>query len=368
MTNERIHSDGAALRASDADARTELMHAVLDGTADADRIGELDALIASDASAAQEFAAWKTMFRTLSAIPMSHPPEGLVAAISAAIPEQAPINANKFSKSSQLFSGSPVIASGQAQTRRPPSGFRAFFRRPSRPESSQEFGQMNASRKIWAGGAIAAVALGVAVFATGYPPKAENLTGTVAPAERYRAPQAGGDAIKLGEPGATTTAATPTVAVGAEAAKADAQMKAEKADASRMVLSKTEAQLAAEKADASRMVLSNTDAQMKAEKTDAQMKAEKTDASRMVLSKTEAQLAAEKADASRMVLSNTDAQMKAQKTDAQMKAEKADASRMMLSKTEAQLAAEKADASRAAALKADAQLQAERARAGKTSN
>jgi hypothetical protein len=368
MTNERIHSDGAAQRSSEADTRTELMHAVLDGTADAERMRELDALIASDAAAAQEFAAWKSMFRTLSAIPMSHPPEGLVAAISAAIPVQTPSTQNKFVDPHQLFSDTPVIASGQAQTRRPPSGFRAFFRRPSRSESSQEFGQMNASRKIWAGGAVAAVALGVAVFATGYPPKAENLTGTVAPAERYRAPQAGSDAIKLGEPAATTTAAAPAAATGIEAGKADAakadaakadaaKMDASKADASRMVASKTDAQMMAEKADASRAVAAQADAsRMVASKTDAQMVAEKADASRAVAAKADAsKMDASKADASRMM---------AAKTDAQLMAEKADASRAVAAKADAS----KADASRAEALKADAQLQAERAKASKASN
>ena len=346
MTNERNHSDASA-GPLDADARTELMHAVLDGTADDERRQELDALIAGDAQAAQEFAAWKSMFRSLSAIPMEHPPEGLVAAISASVAAPASTHQEIFANKRQLFSAAPVLASGQAKTRRPPSGFQAFFRRPSRSESSQEFGQMNASRKIWAGGAVAAVALGIAVFATGYPPKAENLTGTVAPAERYRAPQAGSEAVKLGEPGATATVAVPAVATGVEAAKADAQMRAEKADA----------QMKAEKADASRRVTFKTDAEMKAEKTDAQMRAEKADA----------QMKAEKADASRRVTFKTDAQLQAEKTDAQMKAEKADASRMMLSNTDAQMKAEKTDAQMKAE-KADAQLQAERMRASKTSN
>ena len=155
---------------------------------------------------------------------------------------------------------------------------------------------MNARRKIWAGGALAAVALGIVVLATGYPPKAEDLTGTVAPAERYRATQAGGDAIKLGDQGGGFIPAPALATAGIEAAKADASRMAQK----------TDAQMQAEKADASRM----------AQKTDAQMQAEKADASRMA-QKTDAQMQAEKADASRM----------AQKRDAQLQAEKADASK-----------------------------------------
>ena len=62
---------------------------------------------------------------------------------------------------------------------------------------------MNAIQKIWAGGAVAAVAVGIAVFVFDLPPKSEDVLGTVVPAERYRAPQAGAEAVKLGP---TTTA------------------------------------------------------------------------------------------------------------------------------------------------------------------
>ena len=155
---------------------------------------------------------------------------------------------------------------------------------------------MNASRKIWAGSALAAVALGIVVFASGYPPKAEDLTGTVAPAERYRAPQAGGDAIKLSEPSGSATAVPALTTAGIEAAQADASRTMQKSDA----------QLQAEKADASRI----------AQKSDAQLQAEKADASR-IAQKNDAQRQAGKADASRI----------AQKTDAQLQAEKTEASK-----------------------------------------
>jgi anti-sigma factor RsiW len=337
-------------QAAESDANIELMHAVLDGQADAGQIAALDALLASDAAAAEQFAAWKKMFRSLSAVPMEHPPEGLVAAISASIPA-APQPARKNnSRTSQLVSGSSVIVSRPAQTTRLASGFRAFFHRSNRPESSKEFGQMNASRKIWAGGAVAVLALGVVFFATGYPPKTEDLTGTVVPADRYRATSTAGDVVKPGDAPAVTSIATPPAAL--DAANADAA----KADAARMAL-KTDAQMQADKADASRMV----------QKTDAQLQAEKADASRMVM-KTDAQLQAEKADAARMA-AKTDAQLQAERIRADRnmagsQAEKADAARMA-AKTDAQLQAERADASRMLA-KTDAQLQAERTRADKT--
>lgn len=336
MKSERPHPDSSNQDPAGPDARAALMHAVLDGTADIRQVNALDALLARDAGAAEEFAVWKALFQSISAVPMEHPPEGLVAAISMAVAAELPVARKDSSSKSQLFSDTAVFASGQA--RRFPSGLRDLFRRPNWSESSQEFGQMNASRKMWAGGALAAVALGIVVFASGYPPKAEDLTGTVAPAERYRAPQAGGEAIKLGDQGVGSTAAPALATAGIEAGKADAsrmvqktdaQSQAQNADASRLV-QKTDAQLLAEKADASRM----------AQKTDAQLQAEKVDASRMA-QKTDAQLQAEKADASRM----------AQKTDAQLHAGKADASRMA-QKTDAQLQAEKADASKAIAERA----------------
>lgn len=299
-------------------ALTALMHEVLDGTADARQVMELDALLASDAGAAEEFAGWTAMFQAMSAVPMEHPPEGLVAGISTAVAAELPPDRKNISNTNQLSFATTVFASGQA--RRLPSGLRNFFRRPHRSESSQEFGQMNASSKIWAGGALAAVALGIVVFASGYPPKSEDLTGTVAPAERYRAPQAGADAIKLGEQSGGPTAATAQTTAGIEATRADASRMAQKA----------EAQLQAEKADASRM----------AQKTDAQLLADKANAERLA-QKTAAQMQAEKADASRM----------AQKSDARMQAEKADASRLA-QKSDAQLRAEKSEAMKATAERA----------------
>jgi hypothetical protein len=322
------------------DQLTECMHAVLDGTATAEQSLLLDVVLASDADAVAEFAQWKSMFGAIAAMPMAHPPEGLVATIDAAIPARAPARQKYFSAADQLLDSGAVLASRQTTKERLPSGFRAFFRRSNRPDSSpQEYGQMNVNRKYWAGGAIAAVALGVAIVAGGLPPKSENVTGTVVPAERYRAPQAGADAVKVGDPVAAPAAISTATSTGAEAAKADAGMKADlkadRADAS------MKADLKADRADASLkadLKADRADASLKAQRTDAQMMADKADAGM------KADLKADRADASMKAdrrADRTDASLKAQRVDAQMMADKADAA--LMAQRRADLAA-KADA------------------------
>ena len=209
------------------DQLTERMHAVLDGTATPVEAQALDAALAGNAEAAEEFASWKAMFATMHALPMAHPPEGLVAAVTARLPAAA--REKSFSADGQLSAPDFVFASGQTRTTRFSTGLRTFFRRSTRSDSTEGHGHMNTNRKIWTGGAIAVVALGVVIFATGYPPKPADVTGTVVPAERYRAPQSGADAIKLGDQNAGKLVAAPTDAAGVQAAKTDAGLTADRA-------------------------------------------------------------------------------------------------------------------------------------------
>ena len=62
------------------------MHEVLDGVATDEEAATLRAHLADDADAREEFASWKGMFEGLASLPQEHPPEGLVAAIVAAMP------------------------------------------------------------------------------------------------------------------------------------------------------------------------------------------------------------------------------------------------------------------------------------------
>lgn len=202
------------------DRLTERMHAVLDGMATPGEARALEAVLAVDAEAAAEFESWKAMFVAMKKLPMAHPPEGLVAVIDKKVAADGQLSIPEF-----------VFASRQTRTPRFSNGLRTFFRRLSRSDTTVGYGHMNTNRKIWAGGAIAMVALGVVIFATGFPPKPENVTGTVMPAERYRAPQAGAEAIKLGEPTPGVLTAAPKDIGGVQAAKSEANLSGDRSAA-----------------------------------------------------------------------------------------------------------------------------------------
>jgi hypothetical protein len=268
----------------------ERIQAVLEGDATPDQARELDRQLAVDASARAEFEQWQRLFVALGRVPQASPPEGLVAAVTSAADAHLKISRGR----DQPLDRHAVIGSGVGSKTGSFFGFPGFLSRPRmRPSTTQESAHMNINRKVLAGGALAAVALGVALVMGGLPPKSENVVGTIAPAERYRAPQSGAEAVQLGQP---TTAQTSTAAAGistaATADKADAaSLKAEKADAAGLKAAKADAAgLRAEKADAAGLRAEKADAAgLRAEKADAAgLRAEKADA---------AGLRAEKADA-----------------------------------------------------------------------
>jgi hypothetical protein len=283
----------------------ESIQAVLDGVATPDQARELELQLAVDAAARAEFAQWQCLFEALDHAPQASPPEGLVATVTAAADAHLRIARRR----DQLLDRPAVIAYRRPEGWGVASRFRAIFRRSNRSDSTRERDIMSeqqrigfGNRKLWAGGAVMLLAVGIAMIAFDLPPKSADVVGTVAPAERYRAPQGGAEAVQLGQP---ATAQTST----AGADKADAAAKAEKTEAG-MRAEKTEAGMRAEKTEAG-MRAEKTEAGMRAEKTEAGMRAEKTEAA-MKAEKTEAALKAEK----------TAAALKAEKTDAAMKAEK----------------------------------------------
>jgi len=66
---------------------THLMHAVLDGEADAGEAAVLERHLASDPAAREEFDALRRLFDGLSRVPKAYPPEGLVASVMAQLPQ-----------------------------------------------------------------------------------------------------------------------------------------------------------------------------------------------------------------------------------------------------------------------------------------
>jgi anti-sigma factor RsiW len=195
---------------------TELMHAVLDGEASAEESRTLQRLLDSDADARAEFAALERLFKVLHSVPQQYPPEGLVAAVTAALPRET----KRHAVSRQPLAGSRVVRHassdtldairGDAETRQP-------ARRSEPPTRSNFMSQQHsglfAKRRTWIGAAIAAAAVvAVAQYGFDFPPRGEDVLGTIVPAQRYRAPQATAQDIKVDGQAVTpsTTPAVPT--------------------------------------------------------------------------------------------------------------------------------------------------------------
>src|SRR5690242_20092475 len=139
-----------------------LMHAVLDGEASPAEALELERQLAADPAARARFDDLKQLFETLRAVPRMFPPEGLVAAVTAAVPRR-PGGRRELR---QLFSRSGVLR----QVSMGPRGTspRAWARVPrvSQPGPQQRGNKMNeqksgfiGKRTVWIGAGITAVAV-----------------------------------------------------------------------------------------------------------------------------------------------------------------------------------------------------------------
>ncbi len=178
---------------------TELIHRVLDGEASEAQAQQLQQLLAAEPAARAEFEAVQQLFIDFKSVPQKHPPEGLVAAVMAAVA----VPAAKSRRSNQLFSWprvfGPAPRDSVSRTSATPhrnTRLQSFFRSI---DMSQQTRSPFGSRKIWIGGAIAAAAVVVvAQFGLGGKTNEKDLIGTIAPADRYRAPQATGADVKAG--------------------------------------------------------------------------------------------------------------------------------------------------------------------------
>jgi len=99
----------------------DLMHAVLDGEATAVEARELDAVLARDAKAKDEFDELRSLFDGLAAVPQRFPPEGLVAAVTARLGELPAARTD----ADQLFAPSGVIDANTGNVRGSSPGKRA---------------------------------------------------------------------------------------------------------------------------------------------------------------------------------------------------------------------------------------------------
>ena len=173
-----------------------LMHAVLDGVADAGETAALERHLAGDPDARAEFDLQRRLFDGLARIPKSYPPEGLVASVMANLPPQFPQPTAGQGRTRQPFERPRVI--GQDSSESPDtlpgkslgvprfSGQGPYFRSDKMSEEkSGSFGK----RKLLIGGGIAAVAVVLAVSSgIDFPPGSKDTAGTIVPAQRYKAP------------------------------------------------------------------------------------------------------------------------------------------------------------------------------------
>lgn len=179
---------------------TELMHAVLDGEASESETRELELRLAADPVARAEFSEWRGLFQALREMPKEYAPEGLVAAVSAALPGKTAPQAEP----DQPFPPRRVF--GYTSTRAPgsrlgdPRAAQSPTPRIRSVSMSQQSSRFFASRKGWLGaGIVAAAAVVVAQLGFDFP-VAKDVMGTVAPAQRYRAAPNGSEDVKLGAP------------------------------------------------------------------------------------------------------------------------------------------------------------------------
>lgn len=205
-------------------AWTAAMHAVLDGEASAAEREALHRALAGDPALRAEFEALSRLFEALDALPPAHPPEGLVAATTAAWA------ARRAANEDQLFSGRCVFVGPASHATRSTTIERS-------PQMSQHTERFFARPKFWIGAGIAAAAvIAVAQYGFDFPPRGEDVMGTIVPAQRYRAPQAGAEDVKPGIAPATAPVQSTAVDVSAQqgadatarsAARASAQMAAQ---------------------------------------------------------------------------------------------------------------------------------------------
>jgi uncharacterized protein YjbI with pentapeptide repeats len=139
------------------DPRRQLMFAVLDGEATPEEVRQLEQLLAEDADARAEYEAQRLLFAQLQRLPLIDPPAGLADA-----------------------------AVGR-------------FRRSNLSARGKAMSQKLSKRALWIGTAVAAAAVVIAAFVFKFPPGGENVSGTVVPAQRYRAEQIKAADVKLGD-------------------------------------------------------------------------------------------------------------------------------------------------------------------------
>jgi hypothetical protein len=196
----------------------ELMHAVLDGEASPQQALELEQLLSADPGARRKFEDLRGLLRVLSGAPRLEPPAQLL--------DDALTRFDAFRAQSaaprQLFPKRDVFlsrAQNAGQQRSPISIVGEFL------QSMMEFSMNNKQRRVViVAGALVAIAAAV-VISQNFPPTDKNTSGTIVPADRYRAPQATADDVGGGGTSGTSTGTAGPTAGSAEASLKEGALK-----------------------------------------------------------------------------------------------------------------------------------------------
>src|SRR5712671_4038637 len=162
--------------------RARLMDAVLDGEATEAEARELDRLLAAEPAARTEFDHLRRLFDGLSQMPNDFPPEGLVAAVMANIPQNSPPRR----RLDQLSLRSRVIGLAWMKARGTSPGKSATDLPAHQPgiylrewKMNEQHSSLLRKRNVLIGGGIAIAAALVALsYTIDFPPGAQNTVGT----------------------------------------------------------------------------------------------------------------------------------------------------------------------------------------------
>jgi hypothetical protein len=207
--------------------RTRLMHVVLDGEATEAEARELDRLLAVEPTARTQFEHLRRLFDGLSRVPKAFPPEGLVAAVMANIPQNTPPRG----RLDQLSLRSRVIGLASMKARGKSPGKSATDLPAYRPgiylrewKMSEQSGSFSRKRNVLIGGGIAIVAALLTLsYTIDFPSGVQNTVGTIVPAQRYKAAQP-----EINVSGQPTTQSTSTAASQSAATNAAANQASDK--------------------------------------------------------------------------------------------------------------------------------------------
>lgn len=176
-----------------AQERTALMHAVLDGAATPDETRSLTGILAVDARARCEFEELRRVFDGLKAVPQPYPPEGLVASVLARTPQASgtgrPLSVGSRGMAADITSAHASITGNRASgPARREFGMRSLSR-GSRTGELKPGKSLN--RRLWIGAGVAAAAAAIVVSSRviDFPSSGKVTAGAIVPAQRSRVDQ-----------------------------------------------------------------------------------------------------------------------------------------------------------------------------------